>query len=306
MFEHDPTLGVSRPLTNPRVSIGIPLYNEAKFLRPALEALISQDFTNVEFIISDNASTDDTAEICADFAQRDPRIRYFRNAQGIGAIANFNRVFELARGEYFMWASGHDLWSPGYVSAALQILDADPSVVLCSPRKAKIDAEGNVIRVIPNRIDTRSMENDPVGRLNLFLWAGPHAYTIYGVLRSSALRTTGLFRPVYGPDLVLMAELSLAGCMAQMFDEFHYARYNRDAVETYTDSIERYRRGFFAEADRPRRWFPFWRFAGQLIRLPFRRDLSVTQKFGTIGTVLVSLTRQRKMLMRELLRLGGK
>jgi glycosyltransferase involved in cell wall biosynthesis len=282
----------------------MPLYNEAKFLRPALDALLAQDYRDLELVISDNGSTDDTEAICREYAARETRIRYHRNAQGIGAIRNFNRVFELSRGEYFMWASGHDLWSPGYLSACIRVLDDDSTVVLCSPHKAKIDAEGAVVRVIPNRIDTRSMENDPVGRLNLFLWAGPHAYTIYGLLRSSALRQTGMFRPVYAPDIVLMAELSVLGCIAQIPDEYHYARYNRASDEAVGDSFERYRRVFFSDQDRPRRWFPYWRFAREFVGAARTGNVSVVKRIGLISSVLVSLGRQRKHLLEELVHLG--
>lgn len=289
---------------SPRVSVGIPVYNEAKFIRDALDALVAQDFEDFEIIISDNASTDATEEICREYAARDPRVRYYRNAEGVGAIANFNRVFELSRGEYFMWASGHDRWSRGYLSAAVRIMDEDPTVVLCSPRKSKLDPDGNVVRTIPNRIDTRTMAGDPVGRLNVFLWAGPHAYSIYGVIRSSALRRTGLFRPIYAPDIVLMAELSLLGCVAQMFDEDHYARYNRGEVESFESSLERYRRVFFPEKARPRRWYPLWRYAREFVRAAGKGELSRTQRMASIASVVVSLSRQRKHLLGELIHRG--
>ena len=84
----------------PVVSIGLPVFNGDKYLEQALESLLNQDFQDFEIIISDNASTDDTAEICRSYAAADNRIQYHRNECNIGSGPNYRRVFELARGEY--------------------------------------------------------------------------------------------------------------------------------------------------------------------------------------------------------------
>src|SRR5262245_11232182 len=80
----------------PRVSIGMPVYNADKFLPEALQSLVNQSFADFEIVISDNASTDRTEEICRSYAQRDQRIRYFRNTTNIGVFRNFNQVFHLS------------------------------------------------------------------------------------------------------------------------------------------------------------------------------------------------------------------
>src|SRR6266508_180906 len=94
----------------PLVSIGMPVFNGQRFIRQALDSLLSMDYPNFELIISDNASTDGTAEICQDYAARDRRIRFYRNAKNEGAFGNFARVLALARGNYFMWAAHDDIW----------------------------------------------------------------------------------------------------------------------------------------------------------------------------------------------------
>src|SRR3989442_1198286 len=96
----------------PLVSIGLPIYNGERYLRQALDSLLSQAYENFELIVSDNASDDATPEICAAYAARDARIKYFRAPTNMGAVWNFNRVFELAGGEFFMWAAHDDLWHP--------------------------------------------------------------------------------------------------------------------------------------------------------------------------------------------------
>src|SRR6202789_2802935 len=81
----------------PTVSVGMPVYNGETYLEVAISSVLAQSFDDLELIICDNASTDRTAEICQDYAARDPRIRYFRNAQNLGAAPNYNLAFSHAR-----------------------------------------------------------------------------------------------------------------------------------------------------------------------------------------------------------------
>src|SRR5690606_6873079 len=86
----------------------MPVYNGANYLRCALDSILAQTFQDWELIICDNASTDETQTICEEYAARDPRIKYHRSSRNIGPSANYNRTFELSRGEYFKWAAHDD------------------------------------------------------------------------------------------------------------------------------------------------------------------------------------------------------
>src|SRR4051794_35048945 len=110
----------------PQVSIGLPVFNGERYLASALDCLINQDFDDFELIISDNASTDATESICRDYAEKDKRIRYFRNEANIGATQNYNRVFELASGEYFKWASHDDECHPSLIRRCLETFAESP------------------------------------------------------------------------------------------------------------------------------------------------------------------------------------
>ena len=100
---------------HPRVSIGLPVYNGELFLENALDSILSQTYSDFELIISDNASDDKTEEICRSYAARDKRVRYSRNAHNLGAAPNYNRVYHLARGRYFKWASHDDVLAPEFL-----------------------------------------------------------------------------------------------------------------------------------------------------------------------------------------------
>jgi len=121
------------------ISVGMPVFNEEKYLKETVESILNQDYDKFELIISDNASTDKTEDICLELAQKDGRIKYIRNRANVGAYENFSNVFRKASGEFFMFAGGHDLWSSNFMSACLQTLQDYPSTVLSCASTVWID-----------------------------------------------------------------------------------------------------------------------------------------------------------------------
>lgn len=113
----------STPRCSPIISIGMPVYNGAKFIRNALDSLLAQTVDNFELLISDNASTDETQKICNEYAKRDTRIRYVRHSENMGAVANFRFVLDKARADLFMWAAHDDTWAPDFLSDAISRLE---------------------------------------------------------------------------------------------------------------------------------------------------------------------------------------
>ena len=105
---------------SPLFSICIPTFNRREMLSQALHSALKQTYGNIEIIVSDNASTDGTAEMVANF--RDGRIRYFRNDTNRGPAANWEQCVHLARGEYFSWLQDDDLLLKDFVGAAVATL----------------------------------------------------------------------------------------------------------------------------------------------------------------------------------------
>lgn len=116
----------------PLVSIGMPVYNGEKYIRDALDTLLAQTFESFEIIISDNASTDNTEEICREYVQRDERIIYFRQRENVGAAKNFQFVLEHAKAGHFMWAAYDDTWANNYLMDAFALL-CDQSIDFVFP-----------------------------------------------------------------------------------------------------------------------------------------------------------------------------
>jgi glycosyltransferase involved in cell wall biosynthesis len=215
----------------PKVSIGMPIYNGEKFIRRALDSLLSQTFTDFELIISDNASTDGTQRICLEYAAKDKRICYSRNEVNIAAISNFNRALNLASGQYFMWAAHDDKWQPSFVSLLAQALDANPQVVLAFCRFADIDDDGHVTRTFStNWADVFSRSK--FWQLAFLTLADDHitqkATHIYGLMRRDALLKCGGMAVLPGIDYAGEDNLTLLRLLAKsnfvIVDQvlFHY------------------------------------------------------------------------------------
>ena len=98
----------------PKVSIGLPVYNGENYLEDAIISVIKQSYTDLELVISDNASTDRTHEICCDYASTDKRIHYSRNKNNLGAAPNYNKAWSQCTGKYFKWLAHDDLLLPEY------------------------------------------------------------------------------------------------------------------------------------------------------------------------------------------------
>jgi len=127
----------------PRVSIGLPVYNGEDYLAEAVDSILAQTFEAFELILSDNASTDATEEICRGYETQDPRVRYFRSPTNRGAAWNYNNTVHMANSsEYFKWAAHDDTCAPEYLRKCVEVLDRDPEVVLCHTTTIDIDAQG--------------------------------------------------------------------------------------------------------------------------------------------------------------------
>jgi len=193
----------------PKVSIGLPVYNGDKYLPNALRCLMGQDYEDFELIICDNASTDGTEAICREFAAKDGRIQYFRNQSNIGASGNYNRVFQLARGEFFKWASHDDECYPSLVRRCLETFAFGPaSTVLVYSQTEIIDGAGQVKFFSPESLNASSPR--PCLRLANVLLRSSYAHSLWGVIRSDALRWTRLMGSIEA-DHVLLHELALLG-----------------------------------------------------------------------------------------------
>jgi glycosyltransferase involved in cell wall biosynthesis len=199
-------------IKSPRVSIGMPVYNGERHIRQALDTLVAQTFTDFELIISDNASIDSTSEICLEYAARDKRIKYYQNERNMGSAWNFNRVFELSSGEYFMWAGHDDWWAPNYLSSCLEALSSSESIVLAGATCESVDDETGKLHFIEHGFSTVGLSpRERFVKYKSTIHAGKHIGAIFcGLYRHDALREIAIRKVIAGDHLIL-AELCFHG-----------------------------------------------------------------------------------------------
>jgi hypothetical protein len=198
----------------PTLSVGLPVFNGARYLDAAIASILGQDYEEFELVISDNASTDDTERICRRHAAQDARVRYIRCAENVGGTANFNRVFELSTGRYFKWIAHDDLHEPTFLSACVGVLERDETAAVVFARAISIDAEGTVVRPAWGA-DPDLGAPEPHVRFAAALRppTDPIPLPMFGVMRSSILRkaSTGLQGGLPDADRALVAEVVLHG-----------------------------------------------------------------------------------------------
>ncbi len=152
----------------PLVSIGMPVFNGAKYIRDALDSLLNQTYSHFELLISDNASTDNTENICREYAQKDARIQYVRQANNLGAAANFQWVLNQASGAYFMWAACDDKWSEDWLNAMLGALLVTQAEMAFG-RVTHIDAHGNALNHPANNATFNYAAHSLIRRTKFYL-----------------------------------------------------------------------------------------------------------------------------------------
>lgn len=265
----------------PLVSVGMPLYNAAKMLRmsKAIESLLNQDYENIEIIISDNASTDETEAICKEFAAQDNRIKYFRNDVNLGIVYNFNRVFELSQGKYFMWAAHDDTRSPQFISKCVEKLEANPDAVLCQAYTQVIIEGNNSIMYIATFNDLENKQ-DILGRYSLAIRILP-ATALYGIMRSEAMKKTLLWQKHAAADVAFLFELLLYGKFIQV-PEVLFTYYGREKWSTKQQEYH----AFHPERKMPKIYWPFLILMIEQIKRVVRSPLDVKVKANLILLIL--------------------
>jgi glycosyltransferase involved in cell wall biosynthesis len=218
----------------PRLSVGLPVYNSSTYVAESIEALLGQTFEDFELIISDNASTDDTGDICRRYEKVDSRVRYFRQPRNIGLAPNHNFCVLKASGELFKWGAGDDLYARDLLEKCVAALDENPEVVLAHSWTAMIDGKGEVFQANEYPLATsasraperfRSILNDSGGDDD------------GGVMRKAVLLRTAMKDSYHHADRTIIAELVLHGRFYQVPDWLYFRRDHPERAERAHPSV---------------------------------------------------------------------
>jgi glycosyltransferase involved in cell wall biosynthesis len=268
----------------PLVSVGLPVYNGEAHLAKALDALLDQDLEDFEVIICDNASQDATPEIARDYAARDQRIRYARNQRNLGLAGNFNRAFQLSAGKYFKWWA-HDDWHPReLLRRTTEVLEQDPSAVLCATGVAVMDDDDQVFEEWRPSADL--LTPAPHLRFHRLIWTLGETHPLFSVMRSDALARTPQYRPFVGGDRVLLAQLILMGGFAHLPDLMHYYRQARMRPGARKDPNRPSQAEILDPANKGKLPSRTWRLCYEHLRLVAAAPLAPEHKAWLAGDVL--------------------
>jgi hypothetical protein len=296
----------------PRLSIGMPVYNAQRFVEQGIRSLLSQTFTDFELILSDNASTDRTAEICQDFAAQDRRIRFYRADRNMGGGWNHNRVLELAGAEYFKWQSNDDLCAVSMIEKCVAGLDQDPRAVLAHPRTTVIDETGKNLENYP--LELRTDSDDVATRFDDLVMSYHQCYQIYGVIRRSALEKTGPMGNFVNGDGVLLANLAMHGTYHKIPEYLFFSRKHSGQSSQTAPSRLRTRRlrltnrvngmpctEWWNPAKQRAVTFPQWRQLAEFTRIVNRAPLKPGDRVRCHRVTLRWAIRDRRRYVKDLI-----
>lgn len=195
----------------PKLSVGLAVRNEPHAVGRCIESVLGQDFTDLELVISDNASDDGTVDTLKEYAREDRRVRLVLNPVNVGIHENMNRALHSARGTFYRWISSDDWLEPNALSTAVRTLERRPDAVGVTSAFT-IHTPG-----APPRFERYPGEfpssPDPARRFERMVWffhAGDAKYdAVYGVYRREQLMRTGRIGPNERTDWLLSAELAL-------------------------------------------------------------------------------------------------
>lgn len=279
----------------PTLTVGVPVFNMGAYLEAAVESVLSQSFADLEVIISDNASTDETESVGRALAARDSRVAYRRNPQNLGLSANNNLLVPLARGRLFKWAPADDLLLPGYLERCVAVLEADPTVVLAYPRTRFVDGDGVALDL--HDPGYHLVSEDPSERLHYAILANQFANAGLGVIRTDALRRTRLLPRYAGGDFRLLAELTLLGKFVEVPEELYVRRIHKGSTGGNVGNT-RWLRTYWS-GSRPVMRLPYWRLSRDHAGIVLRAPVPRRRKVRLLGQLLWTMAYRWRQLLRE-------
>ncbi|MEV8513115.1 glycosyltransferase family 2 protein [Dactylosporangium sp. NPDC051484] len=200
------------PLHDVLVSVGLPVRNGASRLLEVTRSVLAQDHENLELVISDNASTDNTEEVCRALAAEDPRVVYHRNPENIGLMNNFVAAMGRARGTFFRWIGDDDWLAPNYISRCLEVVAGDDRLALVTTG-AEFHGDDGVVRTGEYHGEALRSD-DPIERLTEMLRLLNDSYLVidplYALMRREAIAPIPR-RNMLREDQVFATKMALAG-----------------------------------------------------------------------------------------------
>jgi glycosyltransferase involved in cell wall biosynthesis len=284
-------------MPQPLITICVPVYNGARYLRDCVDSLLGQTYGDFALVISDNASTDGTREIAEAYARADRRVRYHRQERNIGLYGNWNFLLRSATSKYVKIAAADDCWSPTMVGDALEQLENDPSVVLCYPLTTLVDADGNETEKYDYRLHV--MDAEPAARFRRVLTEIRLVNQLTGIIRTEAVRRAlPILQHTVG-DRIYVAELSLYGKILQL-NEYQYFRRFHEGASSFHRNSEAHQVTYVLAAGASKLRHEAWKYHGALLRRVARSPLRPVEKGKLLAWLMRNAVWDRRRLAADI------
>jgi len=277
---------------------GLPVYNGERYLAAAIESHLAQTYGDFQLVISDNGSTDATADICNDYASRDGRIKVLRSNENRGILWNHRRVFEAVESprQYFRWAAADDVLEPDLFKTMVDVLEARPEVEAVVPDTKNIDSDDRPIGSMSRTLDLQSP--DPFERARAVLTGGYQMVIAFGLFRASTLQRMRTKPDYLGWDFVFLWELALRTQIVQTSGAALLRRFHPGATSHVKTAREM--RKWVEPNSSAGMSFPHWTWAYERARALMGSPLPLRERWR-IGLMLARVTTwQRDSLTRDL------
>ena len=227
----------------PKISLGLPVYNESEFLDETILSLINQTYENIEIIAIDNGSDDNSYEILEKYSRSDKRIKIFKNDENIGLSDNFNLTFRKSTGIYFVWIGAHDRYNRNFVEELLKKITSSKNISLVFSNVSNIDKNSQVLSHKKNTGFQLLNKNSLLRLLKLPWVIRGNGDVVMGMFDRDALRKTTLFSSsVLWADVFLVYQISRLGKIIRVDEVLRDRRYFRDEEENFKTWEAKYKK----------------------------------------------------------------
>jgi glycosyltransferase involved in cell wall biosynthesis len=281
----------------PRVSVAIPTYNCEKFIGQSIESLLGQTYGDIELVISDNASTDGTEDVCRAYEAADKRVRYVRRLDNIGGPGNFRHVFSLCNGEYHKWSTADDYWHPAFLEEAVAVLDGQTDVALCYPMTRLIDAQGQTIE---DYTDNLSLGDESPRRRFCDLYERIGLCNAHlGLIRRDVMTQTRLIAGHKASDVDFLAEVALRGKFTLLPQVRFFRRYHPSS-SSWERADASHQKAYYDPKNQISRDIDTWRRFGFQFDMVRRSPIGWADKAALFAYLGRGMRHKRDVLWREL------
>jgi glycosyltransferase involved in cell wall biosynthesis len=216
-------------MTGPLVTLAIPTANRLPYLRQSLRDVLQQDYDNLDILVSDNQSSDETEAEVKSMVREDHRLRYRRNMVRVPITTHFNQCLAAAKGEFFVLLSDDDRISPQFVRSLAEALGQNRRATVAIPTNAIIDANGDLVRTLPR---SKQPVYEGIDFVIEWLWK-THDLPVVNLVTLMA-RTDAMRQCIYQPfarglncDNLIFLQMALAGQVVFCRDAIFYWRHHQ-------------------------------------------------------------------------------